>query len=49
MFQQLDSENKHIRLQPFPHALWNLQDLIYIQEIDYDHWAAILRELKSNF
>ena len=45
--KDLDSENKYIRLRPIPHAPRNLQILDYVQEIDYDYWAAILHELNS--
>ena len=49
MFEQLDAENKHIRLRPIPHVLRNWEVLIYVKETDYDHWDAILRNLKANF
>ena len=47
IIKQLDSENKHICLRPIPHTLRNWQVLYYVLEIDYDHEAAILSELKS--
>ena len=45
----IKSENSLIQKARIPHALRNWQILYYVSEIDYDHWAAIVREIKSKF
>ena len=45
----IKSWNSLIQKTNIPYSLRNCQILYYVQEIDYDDWAAILCKLKTKF